>query len=285
MRPTKISASSRFHTHYPGGVFTPVEMIEYFHRVGFTAVDFDLETVPDMGENWKTTLHDMADRAAALGVELEMGHLPFHKIKKADGSEDREQFHQNMLLAMEAAGYLGIRHAVIHPIGSQKGKRENFDADLAANISYMTPYVDLAERLGVKLAFENMRSPLEAEGFHRPFSTADELIALSDHFGHGICWDFGHAHTTGLVQSDQLCKLGSRLVCLHVNDNHGGTDEHLLPFFGSINWVDAMQGLGQIHFPWCFNYECRVLNLPAAVRDDIGRHAVSLARELIRMMG
>ncbi len=284
MRPTKISASSRFHTWHREGAFTPVEMIEHFHKVGFTAVDFDLETVPTMGADWKIILHEMAERAAALGVDLEMGHLPFAKIKHADGSENKEQFHQNMLLAIEAAGFLGIKHAVIHPKGSQKGSRENFEKDLAANIAYMTPYVELAEHCGVKLAFENMRSPLEAEGFHRPFSTADELVALCDHFGHGICWDFGHAHTTGLVQSKELCKIGSRLLCLHVNDNHGALDEHLLPFFGTIDWGDAMQGLGRIDFPHCFNYECRTLRLPAAVREDLGRHAVSLARELIRMM-
>lgn len=284
-RPTRISASSRFHTRYPGGAFSPVEMIDYFHDVGFRAVDFDIETVPTMGDDWKRIVSEMAERAAQKDVLLEMGHLPFNKLLRADGTADTEQFHKNMLLSIEAAGYIGIKHAVIHPKGDRKSNRDNYEAELAANIEYMTPYVELAEKVGVKLAFENMRSPFEAEGFHRNFSTADELILLADHFGHGICWDFGHAHTTGLTQSEELRKIGSRLLCLHVNDNHAGGDEHLLPYFGTINWTDAMQGLGDINFAYCFNYECRVMRLPAAVRDDIGRHTVALGHELVRMMG
>ena len=104
----------------------------------------------------------------------------------------------NMLHCIEAAGYIGIKHAVIHPKGDHRDSHENYDKELTRNIEYMTPYVEQAEKYGVKLAFENMRSPLEAEGFHRNFSTADELIPLADHFGHGICWDFGHAHTTSI---------------------------------------------------------------------------------------
>ena len=285
MRPTRISASSRFYTKYPGGAFSPVEMIDYFHEVGFRAVDFDIETVLDMGGDWKRIVSEMAERAAQKDILIEMGHLPFNKIRREDGSEDVEQFHRNMLLSIEAAGYIGIKHAVIHPKGEQKGSRDNYERDLAKNIEYMTPYVELAEKVGVKLAFENMRSPLEAQGYHRNFSTADELIPLADHFGHGICWDFGHAHTTGLVQSEELRKIGSRLICLHVNDNHAGDDEHLLPFFGSIDWVDAMKGLGEIDFGYCFNYECRMVRLPADVREHIGRHAVALGHKLVEMMG
>ena len=285
MRPTRISASSRFYTNYPGGAFSPVEMIGYFHEVGFRAVDFDIETVPAMGDEWKRILTEMAEEAAKKDIALEMGHLPFHSIRREDGSKDREQFHRNMLRCIEAAGYIGIKHAVIHPKGDPKGNRDLFEADFAKNIEYMTPYVELAEKVGVKLAFENMRSPHEAEGYHRSFSTADELIRLADYFGQGICWDFGHAHTTGLIQSEELRKVGSRLLCLHVNDNHAGGDEHLLPFFGTIDWVDAMGALGEIDFGHCFNYECRMARLPAAVRTDIGRHAVTLGKKLIEMMG
>ena len=285
MRPTRISASSRFYTNYPGGVFTPVEMIRYFHEVGFRAVDFDIETVPAMGDDWKRILTEMAEEAAKYDIALEMGHLPFHSVLREDGTKDREAFHRNMLHCIEAAGHIGIRHAVIHPKGDQRSSRENYDAELARNIEYMTPYVELAEKVGVKLAFENMRSPLEAEGFHRNFSTADELIPLADHFGHGICWDFGHANTTGLVQSEELHKIGSRLLCLHVNDNHAGGDEHLLPFFGTIQWADAMKALGEIGFANCFNYECRMIRIPADVRQTIGRHAVALGHKLVEMMG
>ena len=66
MRPTRISASSRFYTNYPGGAFSPVEMIGYFHEVGFRAVDFDIETVPAMGDEWKRILTNREDSVPSM---------------------------------------------------------------------------------------------------------------------------------------------------------------------------------------------------------------------------
>ena len=196
MKPTRISASSRFYTNYPGGVFSPVEMIRYFHAVGFHAVDFDIETVPAMGDDWKRILTEMAEEAAKCDVSLEMGHLPFHSVLREDGTKDREAFHRNMLHCIEAAGYIGIKHAVIHPKGDQRDSRENYDRELARNIEYMTPYVEQAERFVVAYIFY-------ALNYIRPILTqslafadkVDELLVYRLKVGaiYAIAFDIGHS--------------------------------------------------------------------------------------------
>ena len=80
MRPTRISASSRFYTNYPGGAFSPVEMIGYFHEVGFRAVDFDIETVPAMGDEWKRILTEMAEEAAKKENEVAAAKAAAEKV-------------------------------------------------------------------------------------------------------------------------------------------------------------------------------------------------------------
>ena len=109
-----ISASSRFHTLYPGGRFTPFEMLAHFYRVGFGGCDYDLETVPDMEGDWRAQCAAIAERAAQLGISLDMGHLPFHPVLNEDGSKNTERFAEHMLIAIEAAPIMGVRHAVIH---------------------------------------------------------------------------------------------------------------------------------------------------------------------------
>ncbi len=274
-----VGASSRFETVYPGGTFTPFEMIEHFRRVGFQAIDFDIETVPAMGDEWKEKMSAIAELAAKYGIRMDYGHLPFHKFFTADGKEDKAQFSKNMMRAIEAAGYVGIKNAVIHPANASK---KGVDDGLQRNIEYMTPFAEWAEKCGVRLTIENMRSPREAEGIHRYASTADEVIAIADYFGADICWDFGHAHTTGLVQSEELAKVGKRLAVLHVNDNHGGEDEHLLPFLGTIDWNDAVKGLKAAGYTGVFNFECKMFRLPpdAAMREGIAAYALGVGNYL-----
>ena len=50
-----------------------------------------------------------------------------------------------------------------------------------------------------------------------------------------LCYDTGHEYQSG--ESFKILEsLGNRLVTMHVHDNHGGYDEHLLPYEGTIDW-------------------------------------------------
>ena len=276
-----ISASSRFHTIYPGGRFTPFEMLDHFYRVGFNGCDYDLETVPAMGDNWREQCAAIANRAAALGISLDMGHLPFHPVLNEDGTKNPERFAEGMYIAIEAAGIMGVKHAVIHPHGKAVDYTA-FDPDVCLRkcIEWTTPFAEAAVRAGVELSFENMRSPNEAGGKHRWGSTAEEIAAVADYFSAGNCWDFGHANTSGVPQGDSLRYLGKRLNALHVNDNHGGGDEHLLPYFGTIDWNDALCGLRDSGYDGHFNYECRMTAHHPEVRLELGHFAVALAKRM-----
>ncbi len=279
----RIGASSRFHTKHPKGSFTVTEMIEHFHRVGFQGIDFDIETVPGMGADWKRIIGGAAELAAKYDILMDYGHLPFKKIK-VNGREDKEQFKKNMLLSIEAAGFAGIKHAVIHPIGALDALPEDAEKTFQKNIEYHTPFVEHAIKHGVKLAFENMRSPLEKEGHHRFGSTAAEILRLSEYFDMENCWDFGHANTTGLVQSEELRLLKGRLTVLHVNDNHAGDDEHLMPFLGTIDWIDAMKGLSAAEYKGVFNFETKTFRMPLEVRDEIARYCLRVGEYLTGLL-
>jgi sugar phosphate isomerase/epimerase len=69
--------------------------------------------------------------------------------------------------------------------------------------------------------------------------------------GLGICFDTGHAHRSrrldGLEPAAYVAEFGPAIVEVHVHDNRGEADLHLLPGAGTIRWpplLEAMRALG-----------------------------------------
>ena len=68
------------------------------------------------------------------------------------------------------------------------------------------------------------------------------------------CWDTGHANCEG-AQYEDIITLGAELYAIHYNDNHGKTDEHLMPYLGTLNHDEVMRALIDIDFAGYFTLE------------------------------
>ena len=109
MQMLKITASSRFHTIHPAGRFTPTQMAEHFHKVGFEGFDFDMNEYTDVyaPEERDSIISALADKAAALGLSVDMCHLPFYG-KKDIRMLDLELNHKLIKMGIEGAAKLGV---------------------------------------------------------------------------------------------------------------------------------------------------------------------------------
>ncbi|MDE7285123.1 MAG: sugar phosphate isomerase/epimerase, partial [Lachnospiraceae bacterium] len=92
--------------------------------------------------------------------------------------------------------------------------------------------VDLAEKEQINLALENLDS-------------IQHLDYVYDNIKSkylGFCYDSGHEY---LVHRDADCltRYGDKLFAVHLDDNCGDDDTHLLPYDGNINWDVLMQKL------------------------------------------
>ena len=54
-----------------------------------------------------------------------------------------------------------------------------------------------------------------------------------------VCLDIGHARYSGTPLPVWFERLGSRIACLHLSDNHGRFDDHLPLGAGSVDWTLA----------------------------------------------
>lgn len=141
--------------------------------------------------------------------------------------------------ALETAEHVPFRNMVMH-LG------ERYDGWSQRTMEYAEAALEhlgaFARPLGVRVLVENLLSDP---------TTPEHLVTLLE-LGHldsiGVCLDLGHAHISVGVQ-EAMRVLGSRIVSMHVHDNHGTKDEHLWPGDGTIDWPAVREGVQGLNSP------------------------------------
>jgi sugar phosphate isomerase/epimerase len=178
--------------------------------------------------------------------------------------------------AMRASADLGARVFVCDAVRSGAGEPPGrVQARRALLGDSLRALLAAASRLGLRLAIENHRRGLFA-------SPADFLGLVAEHdlAGLGACWDTGHGWLAGLPP-DLACRLGERLVTLHVHENDGRRDQHRLPLSGQIAWAGFVGCLRRIGYEGPFMME---IGPPSPATGDRLRPAVGAAVEAYRRL-
>lgn len=282
-----------FYDHKRNGENAFIESIRKTHEAGFSVMDFCMcpmqrgETELN-GDNWRELVDRIGNEAARLGVTFAQSHIPYARnkpsLKKTDeGCEQNEFFIEMSKRCIEISSMLGVKWAVAHPV-TDFDDPTSIERSIAYNHEIYDKYIEQAARGGVGIAFENMTDYVQGSMYRRFATNAYELCELADSFGKdtvGVCWDFGHAHRMALSQSNELRRLGSRLKATHVDDNIGQTDLHTLPFFGTVNWSDAIGALREIGYDGAFNFELSVRRVPEALKPSLVRYICETGRYLV----
>ncbi|MBQ7455547.1 MAG: sugar phosphate isomerase/epimerase [Clostridia bacterium] len=259
----ELSTSTNICAFQRGRERLPVAFcIETCARAGYRVLDinFCMAMNPDSplrGEGWSAYVDGIGELAAKWGVRFSQSHLPYYDVGRDRDTQRGRLMEKLISRCIEGSARLGARWAVTHPFTVYGAGAE---VCLRENLAYYRPHVEHAARLGVGVALENDFG-VQPERPELPIYCADigELCELRDAFAApeavGVCYDFGHANLTGGAHRQNLNRIGKRLKAVHVQDNHGERDEHLLPFFGSIDWRDAMAGLADIGFAGDLTFE------------------------------
>ena len=89
--------------------------------------------------------------------------------------------------------------------------------------------------------------------------SAEHLLEVIDALGSdrfGICLDTGHLNLTFKDQSQFILCAKDKLKALHIADNEGERDQHLMPFTkGKVNFVKVVEALREIGYVGLFNLE------------------------------
>lgn len=162
---------------------------------------------------------------------------------------------------------------VVH-LGTPSPKAGPGDNSRAAAARSLEEIDRAAGRRGARVAVEVIPNEL---------SSADALVALIerdfDGSSVGLCMDFGHAHLLGGV-ADAIEVAAEHLITTHVHDNRGRSDDHLVPYQGTIDWPSALVTMQKIGYDGTYLLELANAGGPAAVLEEARRARQRIERAL-----
>jgi len=175
---------------------------------------------------------EMPELARRAGLFVENMHTPFGHVQDIweDNAAGKALFDYYMMCVDNCTAY-GIPTMVMH--AHRRGVPP--PVDLQLGLDRFKRIVDRAERLGVNVAMENQRSPMQ-------LVLAARLLEDIQSPRFGFCLDSGH-HNAREEDVDLLARFGHRLMALHLHDNDATDDQHLLPFDGTIDWSAQMRAI------------------------------------------
>lgn len=239
-------------THLFHGVPLTHRHLESIARQGFPAVEvFATRTHVDYHD--AARIRELRTWLSALGLDAWSMHLPIcegftngvwgraYSNASSDAAARREAVDETVR-AISAARDLGCRAAVLHlglPYGQPIPSNDN---DAAAARKSLEPIAEACTRAGLQLALEVIPNQLAGAGAILDWLTGD--LELGDT---AACVDVGHAHLTGGAP-DAIDILSGYIVTTHIHDNRGKSDDHLVPFDGTIDWVATMTAFSKVGY-------------------------------------
>lgn len=221
-------------------------------------------------ELWAMTPHfDVAEGPAlsrlkewldALSLEAVSFHAPFYRdLERARAGEwlsfahpdpaHRREAVARTETAMRALGGLGARVAVLHPGGPPPSGSEDTRENFRESVEALLP---LAEKADMVLAIENIPSPLG-----RPEAVA-QFVEGCAHPRVRACLDTGHALLTeGARTAAAFRRLAPLAAAIHLHDNDGEHDGHLIPGEGVLPWNALWESLEEAGFSGPRSFEIR----------------------------
>lgn len=183
--------------------------------------------------------------AGARGVSFPQGHLwltcDIAVIDQAAALDRLKPW-----LDLYAA--VGVKAAVLHPGGNELASRG------ASPAKILEARVQALRAIVAHLRGSDMTICLENCG-----QMAGELIAVIEAAGReglALCLDTGHLHLIKGGQGEFIRLAGPLLKAVHLHDNNGSGDQHLLPYAkGTIDWKDVFAALAQIGYAGLMNWE------------------------------
>lgn len=181
--------------------------------------------------------------ARRLGLRVENAHAPYQSANCLwEEGVNGDALEELLAGCITACARCEIPALVIHPTDGPAPPRPPGES----GIRRLSRLAEKAGRAGVALALENVQRPEYLEYIFKRIG--------SEHLG--LCYDCGHDFSVSGGLS-LLERYGHLLRALHIHDNDGSEDQHLVPGEGKIDWavfngqLDALGYKGPVMLESC----------------------------------
>ena len=232
------------------------DCIKELHAAGFKYIDLSMYSFTRdcvyMQKDWERETDKLNDLAEKLGMKFVQAH------SQGGNGISEDKAHVDFLIettirSIEICQKLGIKNTVVHS-GCADGisKEEWFEK----NKAFYEKLLPTAEKCGVNVLCENSTKINMGDMYY--INSGKDMREFIDYVGHPLfhgCWDTGHANCEG-SQYDEIKTLGKELYAIHYNDNRNQSDEHIMPYLGTLNHDEIMNALIDVDFKGYFTLEC-----------------------------
>lgn len=258
----------------------PEEAILEFEKDGMTHIELSHEhgsALLARDEDHIATGKKFREFLTEHGIIALQGHLAFPSLIVCEP----DTFIDYIVRQAELYEAIGIKCAVLHcdyMRGVEVSDEDRFEKNAVAltEVARRTAHIDMY------ICLENL-----CGGAPTSIERILELIRRVGSPKFGICLDTGHLNVTHAnEQKDFILKAGKLLKALHIADNQGETDQHMIPFGrGNVNWQGVMEGLREIDYDGLFNYEIPgdSHNCPVELKHDKVKYIRATYEQLMKM--
>ena len=187
--------------------------------------------------------------AKETGVEISQGHL-FFWGKRICNDEDRELIKKQLDLFMA----IGIKNAVLHcdPLVNEQGEKAPIEVARVENIKAISDILEHVKGTDTVICLENLISSPAV-------NNVEGLMYFIDYFKSenlGICLDTGHLNINDKDQLGFIRRAGKHIKALHLADNEGQADQHLMPYGkGNVDFAAVIREMKALDYKGLYNLE------------------------------
>ncbi len=262
-----------------------LKALEMAKKAGFDAVDFDVvgygkRSRPDvynMGHDefleYFTTVKNKADE---LGIEIAQTHNLVGAYTP-DAQKNEELLHIANC-GIEASRILGTDYTVVHCISTMHWGFDKTAKEMhIENQNMYAQILPCAEQFKVKMCLETFgrckhKGVAGFDHFAHPERMFEEYESIPTDMK-AFCMDTGHTNAAidaGFLSAGNFIRMfGARTKVLHLHDNNGCSDQHLIPGQGTINWKDTFNALEEVGYNGVYNYEINLAKLGYSLEDTV----------------
>jgi len=230
--------------------FLPSVHLPLIGEAGFRAIELNLYAGRDHFDGGDpSAVRELCEVTDDLGLLVWSVHAPDLGSIAARDPEERRRAADGIRRSLDVADQLGAKVVVSHAMlfGPFVEDPEGCEERIAA---FLEDFADEVEPHPAQIAFENGELDPPATW------TVNILRRLDDasRAAYGFVLDTGHANMAGDLEEIKA-HLRDHLISLHLNDNDGGGDQHLIPGEGSLDWAAVRQLLRTSGYRGVLMYE------------------------------
>lgn len=206
--------------------------LQLIASAGFTTVELWADTV-HFDPRTHVSVADVKKQLQELNLSVHSTHGPFRHFHNRLPAEEFTKLRQDLWRkTIEQCAEIESPIMVAHGLDRREYNYTKDQVELVKES--LADLCEYGRRLGVMIALENIQA-----GEDNPEELGTNIINHIKHFpGIGLyyCLDIGHAVLNGVDIIDEIKAAGDRLVSLHIHNNNGVDDSHVIPSNGIIDW-------------------------------------------------